>query len=258
MMKAGTCLSTMMIQPVSFDRCPECRKPMVVDFVPGEPVYDIPVLCDLCAARRVAAAATAENKAALRARYQELLRRGLVGEEMQACSWSNSSAEVMGLNPKAWRDGRAWHLLGEKNMYVWGSVGVGKTWLARAALRDCFVHGRSVAEVTARRLCKVSDTFREGDGLFSAWKSVSVLLIDDLDKAAWTLERVDALWELLDARSGERKRTIVCANLGPVKMLEVLKRACVHQGEENQSHGVAAMDRLKPVTKLEMVGASQR
>lgn len=257
-MNLATSLSTTTQVRACFDRCPDCKRPMTVEVLDGAPAIDVTVLCDECANRRYARMERAEIQDKLRVRYRTLLHRGLVGDEIQACSWSTSSPEITKLNESAWRDGRGWWRCGEKNLYIYGAVGVGKTWMARACLREGFVSGRSVAEVTARRLCKVADTFREGDGLFSAWKAVGVLLIDDLDKAAWSMDRVDALWEILDARSASRLRTVVCANLSPEKMLDVLKRACVHHGEENQSHAVAAVDRLKPATKLELVGESQR
>lgn len=245
--------------PGCSDRCPDCNKPL--DLGPDADrrlLGLVRVLCDPCAERRTLRMDAIQAREALHQRFRQLLRLELVTEDLQTCDWAQSRESITALNLAAWCEVRGWYRVGEKNLFLYGSIGVGKTWAARACLREAFVRGKSIAEVTARRMCKIGEQFQEGKHLMPAWKSAHVLLIDDIDKVAWTQERVDILWEVLDARTTSKKRTIVCSNLDSGPLLEALKAACTHQGQRNESHALAAMDRLKPVTKIAFSGASQR
>lgn len=241
------------------EQCPDCGKGIELpsSMVATEIAVilnSLTVLCDRCAERRAKRIEALHAADQLRARFRDYVRMGWVGEDLQTYSWRASNPNIEAANVVAWREARAWYRTGEKNLYVFGAVGVGKTFAARACLREALVAGCSVAEVSAHRLCKVTDSFREGDGLVTAWKSVQVLFIDDLDKARWTPERLVALWELLDARTNSRKRTIVTTNIDSAPLRETLKAAC----PGNESHAIATMDRLRPILKLQFIGASQR
>jgi DNA replication protein DnaC len=257
--RVANCLSTMTTRPASSERqCPGCGAVMRLPVIADAPVFDVAVWCDPCADRELRRRAAAAEDVRLRGLWSSQVRAGLLTESFWDATWSRSDAEVEGMNASAWRDGRGWYLRGPQNLYVFGAVGVGKTFLARCCLHEAFRAGRMVAEVTARRLCKVSDTYREGDGAFDAWKRSKVLLIDDVDKASWNMERVGALWELLDARASAGRRTIMAANIDSGELMKLLQTACSQGGLRNESHAVATLDRMKPVLKLELRGTSRR
>ena len=256
---ATSCLSTLTTPLVCSERCPDCGAGLeFAADVDRDLLARVIVLCDPCATRRWRQMEATAQQARLRERFRNLVGRGLVDDGLQTCTWKSSAPEIEALNPEAWHGARGWRRSGIKNLYLYGGVGLGKTWAARACLREVFVHGASVGDVSARRLCHVASTFRQGDGLFEAWKRVHTLLIDDLDKVGWTQERVDALWDVLDARVGAGRRTIVTSNVDSAAMLAALKAACTHNGARNESHAVAALDRLKPITKLAFLAGTTR
>lgn len=100
-------------------------------------------------------------------------------------------------------------------LYVYGSVGSGKTWLACAVLREAA--RRDGCQPRAFGAVSMLSALREGfDGrggvTMGELRSADVLLVDDLDKpkpTAWSLE---ALFDLFDSRSACGRPTVVTAN----------------------------------------------
>jgi len=217
---------------------------------------DLAVYCDDCAAHRHRAADRAERQSRLRNRFEDLLRRGHVGQELRRCAFRNSDPQVEALNPTAWAAVRRWR--GKRNLYVYGPTGVGKSFLARCCLNWSFQQGLTVADVSGRRFAKVSDTFAEGRGLFNAWKEATVLLLDDIDKAVWNADRVGALWELLDTRASARRHTLVTGNVSPAELLELLHASNTGPGVRNESIVDATLERLRPCETLRLHGESLR
>lgn len=219
-----------------------------------EALIALPLLCDGCAVRLSAEAERAAAADTRPVRMGELLRAGLVCAMFQAGNWAASKREIEALNQSAWSQARAWFSRSNRNLFISGGVGTGKTTLAHCCLNEAFDAGHGVAEVSARRLVKVCDTFAEGNGLYTAWKTAKYLLIDDVDKAAWNPERLGGLWELLDARLAARRRTIVTSNLPMAGLTHLLRSAT----PTNTSLAEATLDRLKPCLSLELTGQSQR
>lgn len=215
-------------------------------------------LCDACAVVRGKEIEREALQERCKARYGELLNRGLVSAHFRDASFSRSNAGIEALNPEAWVSGRNWDR--SQNLYIHGHIGTGKTYLALCVLRKAFVAGLSVAETTARQFVKISDLFRDPTGLMDGWKHADVLLLDDFDKATWNLERIDGLWELLNARMSAGRRTILTGNatLRDIAITMRERTGDGQQGTMNTARADAALERLKPITQLVLLGKSLR
>ncbi len=192
-----------------------------------------------------------------RSEFEQLKKDGLLRDDFRDTRFKNSDPAIEALNAGAWAKGREWPV--EKNLCLHGSVGVGKSFLARCILYAAFTKDCTVAELSARRFTKIVDRFDEGNGILDEWAKAQYLLIDDVDKADWNFSRLTALLELLDRRAASKsRRTIITCNLSPSE-LTTLFRACSTKGEiTNSSLADATLDRLKPIEKFEMKGGSQR
>jgi len=240
--------------------CPGCNQAMEVERCHGmlEFLNTIDAYCDSCAEKKNKELEREQLKATCRMRYNELLRRGLVMEHFRDASFSKSDKTIEAMNPEGWEMARNW--LRNENLYIYGYIGTGKTFMALAALRKAFVAGLDVAETTARQFVKTSDLFRDSDNLFNAWKHADVLLLDDIDKAHWNLDRIDALWELMNTRMSAGRRTIITGNVS-LRDMAITMRERTGDKEDglcNTSRADAAMDRLKPIKQIELLGKSLR
>jgi DNA replication protein DnaC len=131
-----------------------------------------------------------------------------------------------------------------------GAPGRGKSWAARYALMRSYIdHGKSVAEVSARRL------MRDGDRLdiWHAVNRVDVLLLDDLDKAVWTEQACATFWEVCELVSRRRAKVIITSNTSLIAMAQDIVR----------KHGPVcdlqpALDRLLPMVGIRVDGDNLR
>ncbi len=232
----------------SCNRCAQAFAP--IDLKRYDKKY---VLCAPCGKKYFDEVRAIEHEH-LKGRYNSLYARGLLRENFPDAGFQKSTPEIEALNTEAWRAAKDWK--GDSNIYLFGPVGCGKSFLALSILKRvfCATKGRDVAEIAARRFAKLSDRFDEGRGMLSELTKVNILLIDDLDKAIWDPERLAALWEILDDRMVGNRRTIITANVAPLQLREMLRA----QSPGNQSLADAALDRLKPCLTLELKGKSLR
>lgn len=246
-----TSLSTTTRAPASSDRCPECGGggASTAGHVDG-----LRLVCSAC----VRAHEERERREQLRVRFNEIVRAGHVTDDLRFSSFGQSRAEFEALNSDTWQLGRRWLKEGQKNLFLYGAVGVGKTYLARCCLNQAFVSGRSVGEVTCTRLTKTGILFGEGGGSFSFWQRVEFLLIDDIGSDDWTVGRLRALWEVLNARMARRCRTIITSNLDSAALLQVLSQGGSRAGCADASLAISAMDRIKPASIGQFRGGSLR
>lgn len=240
--------------------CPGCNEEMQVERCTGmlEFLNDVDAYCDSCAEKKAKELEREQLKATCRIRYNDLLRRGLVMEHFRDASFSKSDKAIESMNPEGWEMARNW--LRNENLYIHGHIGTGKTFMALSVLRKAFVAGLDVAETTARQFVKTTDLFKDNDGLFNAWKHADVLLLDDIDKAKWNLDRIDALWELMNTRMSAGRKTIITGNVS-IRDMAIIMRERTGDGEDgvrNTSRADAAMDRLKPIKQIELRGKSLR
>jgi len=239
--------------------CPGCGVIVTIEEPHGLFAFgkDLPLHCDPCAERLWAEYQRRQRAEEMATRYGNLLARELVDTAVSgrrilpgATGKLRPSTRTRG-RPRVDGDGR------NSNVCIYGPTGTGKSYMARCLLKRIFFAGRDVAEVSARRFCKTSDTFAEGRGMYNAWKTAPGLLIDDIDKTEWNHARVSSLWELLDARSTGQCATVVTGNVSPSDLMSLLRRAV--RGEmENVSIVDATLQRLKPCLTLQLIGKSLR
>lgn len=123
-----------------------------------------------------------------------------------------------------------WHELPTPWLLLAGDLGVGKTGLMIGLVKRALVDGRSALfRPFVELLSDIRATYRTRDAvgpdeadLVRACKSVDVLALDDLGTeraTGWAQER---LYEILNHRYNERRRTIVSTNLGQDDLVEHL------------------------------------
>ena len=148
------------IQPVSSDRCDRCRvevTPETAQFCASQIRREL--LCTDCQM-----VFRGEINRELKERIRSLQDYGidLPSDLMDL----GSDPGIEAKNPDAYQIARDWN--GASNVYIHGPVGTGKTHLGYLLLRKRFRKFEACGVVSARRFCKVSDRFDEGNGLL--WK----------------------------------------------------------------------------------------
>lgn len=98
-----------------------------------------------------------------------------------------------------------------------GGAGKGKTHLACALLRKLFSMGRDVQMTQVYRILsdlrEAQTRNQNEDVVIARYVARDVLCLDDLGSTAPTSHQIDKLYELLDRRLQERKKTIVTTNM---------------------------------------------
>lgn len=234
--------------------CAFCKQPVEVPELTGwaKHLNGLDACCDACVQRATERKRREEQREDCKRRYFDLLNRKLLQPHFREASFARSREDVEAQNPEAWKSAREWAL--RDNLYIHGHIGTGKTFLALCCLRKPFVAGYDVAETTARQFVRTSDLFRDPWNLMESWKAVDVLLLDDFDKATWNLDRIDALWELLNARMSAGRRTIMTGNVSLHDMNVMMRESAA----ANTARADAALERLKPIQQIEMKGKSLR
>lgn len=235
--------------------CSDCGSVLVVQDSETGLVnpHRLVLVCDSCAEKRDLARLAGERHAELKRRFSGAVARGLVTDSVREARFAGLNPDITARNANAWEMARKMDPANHPpNVFLFGNPGTGKTLLSRCVLRRAFVSGFNVAETNGRRLMKTASRFDEGHGIFEEWKNADVLLLDDVDKTHASRDGVDALWELLDSRCNGRRLTLVTANRKIGGLVE-------HLSAGNDGTTVrAALDRLSPLTQLEMVGESLR
>ena len=137
--------------------------------------------------------------------------------------------------------------------WLFGDFGTGKSFQAHLLLNKVMKQGKSVMDITGVDLAKRLRQFKD-DKLISCAKRCSVLLIDDIDKATYDAKVVDGLWDILNDRSKNRRKTIITANISPVDFFDMISSAC----GGNTSKAESLVQRLHPTLVLEFRGESFR
>lgn len=89
-----------------------------------------------------------------------------------------------------------------ENLYLWGACGVGKTHLALAAARRCFVETISIRILRAGQMSRhvrMKDPEQE-QAILDEWARAEMLVVDDLGGGTDTAFSRQLLQEVLDAR----------------------------------------------------------
>ena len=213
-----------------------------------------------------------------RAWIGELSRRDWLQASTFRARFANSNPRMEDYS--AYTQARAWY--GEKNVFIHGHVGTGKTYMARCmmnaildrslgafrandeALRNGETRAMvSVCELSALEFCKLSEGGYNAKG-YKWLYGIGVLLIDDMDKAPWTERSLSELYQCTDRRRNNQCATILTSNFNTSSVMrdgaEVfgLIKQLQLRVPRNESMISAAFDRLNPVLKLHIDGASLR
>jgi DNA replication protein DnaC len=111
-----------------------------------------------------------------------------------------------------------------------GDIGVGKTGLMIGLMKRALADGRAALfRPFVELLSDIRATYRTRDAqnpdeaaLVGACKATDVLALDDLGAARVTGWAEERLFEILNHRYNERRRTILSTNLGPSELEEYL------------------------------------
>lgn len=123
-----------------------------------------------------------------------------------------------------------WHELPTPWLILAGDIGVGKTGLAIGLVKKALSEGRpALFRPFVELLSDIRATYRSTDGttpdeaaLVGACKATDLLALDDIGAARVTGWAQERLFEILNHRYNERRRTIVTTNLGPDDLIEYL------------------------------------
>ena len=212
------------------------------------------VVCDACADKMSRTNYLSERRAAINDRVRTKIAQGdLSADPRDVAAFATSKADIEARNYTAWDRARAWKY--DSHLYVYGPSGTGKTFLCRCLLSKAIDDGYGVAELSARRVVSLPIRHSDGQATWLRWSRAKVLLLDDLDKCDWNMPgSLQAIWDFLDARSKAQNWTFVTSNCDSDAIYRDITKFTVN----NKSLAVSLMERLLPISKLEMAGDSLR
>lgn len=116
---------------------------------------------------------------------------------------------------------------GEKNLLFYGSTGLGKTFLCNCIAKKLLDKGKPVLYLTAFKLFKILEEYRfrpedatlDQDMLDFIF-SCDLLIIDDLGTELTNSFTTAELFNIINSRILERKKTIISTNLQPEELID--------------------------------------
>ena len=188
-------------------------------------------------------------------RQANLIAVGLVPMAWVWYGWAHDSNQnIEHIQQDRWNEARLWAPR-DGNLYMSGPSGVGKTFAAACILTGLVDGGPvSVAVVTGLQLAHYGSSYGHEDAL-EQWRSVDVLLIDDIDKGNWNPRTLPVMHYVFDGRATGKHPTIITSNIPPYGFLVMLNEAAP---DYNKSYVDAIAGRLNPCTKIAFGGESLR
>ena len=209
-------------------------------------------ICPDCEKRLAEQKVASAAKQILTGGMEAAIRSGCIWEDTTRCTFALSDPLKEAVNAQAWQTARELahdeRFTRHRSVMLKGAPGRGKTFLGRCLLNAAGEdrgYGQ-VCEMTARQY--IHAVIRNDPQVWTAQRGF-FLLLDDLDKAAWTPNTLQMLWELLDLRT-HGKFTAVTSNLDDRGLMEMLRDAC----PKNTSLADATMERLNPCLHLAIAG----
>lgn len=114
-----------------------------------------------------------------------------------------------------WLSRKEWHLERGHGLYLWGSVGTGKTMAAVAVVKALAVDTESVRWWGTSELMTALENPYERRDLLRKVSTVRVLALDDFGSQVLKAQYADWLDQIADARHRRRRSTIVTSNVQP-------------------------------------------
>ena len=169
-------------------------------------------------------------------------------------SFENASEAIMRRNESAWAVAMKFPL--DKNLWVKGNPGTGKTFMAHCVANEYLKRGRMAHSVTAIEINGAGDFYQDRkDAFLKPLKTCPLLVIDDLDKPTWLPRGLDVLFAIMHARESNKSlRLIVTANADGKWLLPKWQQVRT----DNPSIARAILERMMPIHSLELTGLSLR
>lgn len=109
-----------------------------------------------------------------------------------------------------------------RSLTLLGTTGLGKTHLVAAMLKGCVQTGREALYVVERKIYRDihesylgrKDLMTEGQ-VINLYSRIDVLGIDEIGRSSWTEHEAQILYEIIDRRDADNKKTIMAGNLLP-------------------------------------------
>lgn len=154
-----------------------------------------------------------QNFASFRFDYYSDTRDGRIGLSPRACAKYNfDKCEAYARN----------FSLESENLLLYGSAGLGKTFLSTSIAKEISERGFSVAYDTAINIIASYETVKFGGGDLEAaklsirrWEAADLLIMDDLGTELSTSFTTSAFYQLLNTRLMSRRPMIINTNLLP-------------------------------------------
>lgn len=194
-----------------------------------------------------------EQAADLTARQEQHVNCEWVPTSWRWYRFEESNRNIENMNKTSWEHVRLWTPLAG-NLYLWGPTGTGKTFAAACLLSKALEDNGTVAVTTGLHMCHHGDAFGS-ENLVEAWRTATVLLIDDIDKGPWSPRTLAIMHFVFDGRATARKAMIITSNISPAGFVDMLSECAP---DWNQSYVDSIAGRLNPCEKLEYTGESLR
>ena len=190
-------------------------------------------------------------------RKKWLLDNGFIYERTlyECIQKSNSSVELKPTHVSAYKKFREWNK--RDNVYIYGPVGTGKTFLARCYLNQYFQAGKTIADRRGEDFCLCVNQGFESIGI--EWLfNIPCILLDDIDKGFWTLNTLTHLLRLVNHRWENKLPILITSNMPPKGLQTFFESKC----EGNLGVVASIFDRLRSRSgdsiAIELTGDSLR
>lgn len=164
--------------------------------------------------------------------------------------FSNSDPEIEKRNPVAFKRARAWRMT--ENLWIYGHIGAGKTFLAECLLDMVQQDFNARVLFASAQMILRWNQKDSPNTVFPVAQVRGVLAVDDIDKLDPRL--IPRFYELMEARSRKALPTIVTANTSNGRSRSFFEK----HSPDNPGMALAAFDRLKPLSVIELRGKSLR
>ena len=192
------------------------------------------------------------------------LGKEFIGLATLSMSEATHEKAVEDVNPLCWQIALDFSASTD-NLWIHGATGVGKTFFARYILNKMLNLGWTVGEITGTQWVERSMAFDKHIRFRRELSKQRLVLIDDIDKAPWTEQALDAYFDFLNYRYDAKLKLLVTSNTKPEFMLSrgdpaknipmgIFRRIAA----QNASKAEAIMERMLPMERIYLVGDSLR
>lgn len=198
----------------------------------------------------------AEQRKRMQARIDRLIGKSGIKKRFQQRTFENFICDTPARKKcysvaKAYADNFPAHAVEGRGLYIEGTNGTGKTHLAAAIALQLMTENSIpvICKTSSDLLLDIKKTFDSGENseaqVLNIYKSVDLLVIDDLGKEQCSDWSMSALYSILNDRYEDMKPTIITTNYNSDDLL----RALTPKGFDNTKI-VAILSRLREVSHV--------